>query len=65
VKTLPDTARPDGTVVQHWVPDDTLPTGTYSNERRWVAPFARASREEDYRLAWVFFAAQTSTNNAL
>jgi hypothetical protein len=48
---------PDGTMVQQWVQDDTLPTGPYLKERRWVAPFARASREEDYRLAWAFFAA--------
>ena len=36
---------PDGAVVQQWVQDDTLPTGPYLKERRWVAPFARASRE--------------------
>jgi len=47
--------RPDGAVVQQWVPDDTLPTGPYLKERRWVAPFARASREDDYRMAWAFF----------
>ena len=51
---------PDGAVVQQWVQDDTLPTGPYLKERRWVAPFARASREEDYRIAWAFFAAQTA-----
>jgi hypothetical protein len=69
--TLPDsTARegqfgwedvqglPDGAVVQQWVQDDTLPTGPYLKERRWVAPFARASREDDYRIAWAFFEAQ-------
>ena len=47
--------------------DDTLPTGPYLKERRWVAPFARASREDDYRTAWAFFetqaAAQTTSNN--
>jgi len=47
--------RPDGTLVQQWVQDDTLPTGPYLKERRWLAPFARASREHDYRLAWAFF----------
>jgi hypothetical protein len=56
---------PDGAVVQQWVQDDTLPTGPYLKERRWVAPFARASREDDYRLAWAFFAAQMATTNAL
>ena len=47
--------RPDGTLVQQWVQDDTLPTGPSLKERRWLAPFARASREHDYRLAWAFF----------
>jgi Eco57I restriction-modification methylase/N-6 DNA Methylase len=51
---------PDGTVVQQWVQDDTLPTGPYLKERRWVAPFIRASREDDYRTAWPFFEAQAS-----
>jgi hypothetical protein len=59
---------PDGTVVQQWVQDDTLPTGPYRKERRWVAPFARASREDDYRTAWAFFEAQaamqTTPNNS-
>jgi len=59
---------PDGAVVQQWVQDDTLPTGPYLKERRWVAPFARASREDDYRIAWAFFEAQatvqTPSNNA-
>jgi hypothetical protein len=58
---------PDGAVVQQWVQDDTLPTGPYVKERRWVAPFARASREDDYRIAWAFFEAQapgqTTTNS--
>jgi hypothetical protein len=60
---------PDGAVVQLWVQDDTLPTGPYLKERRWVAPFARASREDDYRTAWAFFeaqtAGQTTANNSL
>ena len=53
---------PDGAVVQQWVQDDTLPSGPYLKERRWVAPFARASREDDYRIAWAFFAAQLRTD---
>lgn len=60
---------PDGAVVQQWVQDDTLPTGPYRKERRWGAPFARASREDDYRTAWAFFEAQatvqTTSNNFL
>jgi hypothetical protein len=60
---------PDGAVVQQWVQDDTLPTGPYRKERRWVAPFVRANREDDYRTAWAFFEAQaavqpTSQNSA-
>ncbi|CAI06259.1 hypothetical protein ebA264 [Aromatoleum aromaticum EbN1] len=46
---------PDGTLVQQWVEDDTLPSGKYIKERRWTAPFSRANREEDYRIAWAFF----------
>ena len=49
---------PDGTVITQWVEDDTLPTGKYLKERKWVAPFARADREADYRVAWAFFEAQ-------
>lgn len=48
---------PDGTVVRQWVMDDTLPGGPHRKERRWVAPFARADREADYRIAWTFFTA--------
>jgi hypothetical protein len=50
---------PDGTVVTHWVTDDTLPGGPRTVERRYVAPFARANREEDYRIAWAFFESQS------
>jgi hypothetical protein len=49
---------PDGTVITQWVEDDTLPTGKYTKERKWTAPFARADREADYRVAWAFFEAQ-------
>lgn len=46
---------PDGTLVTQWVTDDTLPGGPRTVERRYLAPFARANREEDYRIAWDFF----------
>jgi hypothetical protein len=49
---------PDGTVVTQWVTDDTLPGGPRTVERTYVAPFARADREADYRIAWAFFEAQ-------
>ncbi|NLC35347.1 MAG: class I SAM-dependent DNA methyltransferase [Alcaligenaceae bacterium] len=48
---------PDGTVVTEEVMDDTLPGGPRKIERRYVAPFARADREEDYRIAWAYFSA--------
>ena len=46
---------PGGTIVTQWVIDDTLPGGPRTVERRYTAPFARADREEDYRIAWAFF----------
>jgi len=46
---------PDGTVITQWVTDDTLPGGPRTVERTYTAPFARASREDDYRIAWAFF----------
>jgi len=55
---------PDGTVVTQWVTDDTLPDGPRTVERRYVAPFALASREDDYRLAWAHFATSSRTDIA-
>ncbi|MCP5233840.1 MAG: class I SAM-dependent DNA methyltransferase [Zoogloeaceae bacterium] len=46
---------PDGTVITQWVTDDTLPGGPRTVERTYTAPFARANREEDYRIAWAVF----------
>ena len=46
---------PDGTVISQWVTDDTLPGGPRTVERRYIAPFTRANREADYRIAWDFF----------
>ena len=48
---------PDGTVVTMEVTDDTLPGGPRQVTRTFKAPFARASREDDYRVAWAFFEA--------
>ncbi|EEA03735.1 N6 adenine-specific DNA methyltransferase [Burkholderia sp. H160] len=47
---------PDGTVITQWITDDTLPGGPRTVERTYVAPFARANREDDYRAAWAAFA---------
>ena len=55
---------PDGAVVQRWGQDDTLPNNPYLQERRWVAPCTRASREDDYRIAWAFFAAQAAVQTS-
>lgn len=46
---------PDGTTITQWLMDDTLPGGPREVPRTYTAPFARASREEDYRVAWEFF----------
>lgn len=48
-----------GTIISVIATDDTLPGGPRQRERRWVAPFAIADREEDYRIAWEFFAEQS------
>ena len=50
---------PDGTTVDMTITDDTLPGGPRQVTRTFKAPFARANREEDYRVAWEFF--ETST----
>jgi len=55
---------PDGTVVTQWVTDDTLPGGPRTVERRYVAPFALANREEDCRLAWAHFAGASASDIA-
>jgi Asp-tRNA(Asn)/Glu-tRNA(Gln) amidotransferase A subunit family amidase len=46
---------PDGTRIQRQVVDDTVPGGPTARTRSWVAPFALANREEDYRIAWAYF----------
>ena len=46
---------PDGTTVTQWLMSDTLPGGPREVQRTYTAPFARASREDDYRVAWAFF----------
>jgi hypothetical protein len=46
---------PDGTVISTSVMDDTQPGGPVRRERKYVAPFVLANREEDYRIAWEFF----------
>lgn len=56
VRKLQDAGElPDGTVISTTVMDDTQPGGPVRRERKYVAPFALANREEDYRIAWEFF----------
>ena len=50
---------PDGTVVTMQITDDTWPGGPRQVTRTFKAPFARASREDDYRTAWEFFSENT------
>lgn len=56
---------PDGTVIEQDVLDDTLPNGPHKKTRRWVAPFALANREEDYRIAWEHFAMRAQAEKAV
>ncbi len=50
----------EGTEVSMEIIDDTLPGGPRQITRTFKAPFARASREEDYRVAWAFFEAASN-----
>lgn len=47
---------PSGSIVTTTVIDDTQPGGPQTRTRTYTAPFALASREADYRIAWEFFA---------
>jgi len=47
---------PDGTRIRRPILDDTLPDGPHERVIEYLAPFATASREDDYRIAWDFFA---------
>jgi hypothetical protein len=46
---------PAGSTVTTTVQDDTQPGGPQTRTRKYVAPFALANREADYRMAWKFF----------
>lgn len=50
-------ALPAGSTVTTTVQDDTQPGGPQTRTRSYTAPFALASREADYKIAWEFFAA--------
>jgi hypothetical protein len=56
LRQLEDSGQlPEGSVATTTVTDDTLPGGPRQVERRYVAPFALANREEDYKVAWEHF----------
>jgi hypothetical protein len=46
---------PDGTVIERPIRDETLPGGPVDRVIQYVAPFALADREVDYRVAWTHF----------
>lgn len=56
---------PDGTVIERPVLDDTLPGGPIGRTITYVAPFALANREEDYRVAWAFFSKNEKNENGV
>jgi hypothetical protein len=55
-----DGSLPAGSTVTTTVVDDTQPGGPRTRTRTYSAPFALASREDDYRIAWAFFESQKS-----
>jgi hypothetical protein len=46
---------PDGTVIERPIRDETLPGAPVERVIQYVAPFALADREADYRTAWAHF----------
>ena len=54
---------PAGSTVSTTVIDDTQPGGPQTCTRSYTAPFALASREADYRIAWKFFADKPAGEN--
>ena len=54
---------PAGSTVTTTVQDDTQPGGPQARIRTYIAPFALASREADYRIAWEFFENKSSGVN--
>ena len=52
---------PAGSTVTTTVQDDTQPGGPQTRTRQYTDPFALASREADYRIAWEFFAQRPAT----
>ena len=53
---------PDGTVVVRTVRDSTQPGPPQDREVHYVAPYALADREADYRVAWAHFEARSAAD---
>lgn len=56
---------PDGTVVTRTVRDSTQPGPPQARHIQYVAPYALADREADYRVAWEHFAVRAATDPLL
>lgn len=54
---------PEGTVTKTYL-DDTLPGGPTERTVEYKAPFFKPDREQDYRIAWVFFADEAPDNQS-
>lgn len=54
---------PAGYVFARTIIDDTLPGGPIERTIKYVAPFDRCDREEDYETAWSFFKKKYGDNN--
>jgi len=57
-----DGSLPAGSTITTTVIDDTQPGGPQIRTRCYTAPFALASREADYRVAWDYFKNHGGTN---
>ncbi|MFS2162481.1 Eco57I restriction-modification methylase domain-containing protein [Variovorax sp. Varisp62] len=53
---------PDGTVVTRTVRDSTQPSPPQDRQIQYIAPYALADREADYRVAWAHFAVRAATD---
>jgi hypothetical protein len=50
---------PAGWIIEREIEDDTQPGGPIRRTLRYVAPFDRCAREDDYALAWAAFAGRS------
>ncbi|MER2625329.1 MAG: N-6 DNA methylase [Accumulibacter sp.] len=56
---------PAGCIVSKTFPDDTLPGGPIQRTIDYRAPFIKPDREQDYRIAWDFFASEHGSKTSL